>query len=86
MTIPIALTEVTSPAVTRRGYLAASIDGLMTFPTDATAAALEPEIAPKTVAVPTVVTPSAPGTPATKECTKSTRRCETVPRDISSPA
>ena len=42
MTIPIALTEVTSPAVTRRGYLAASIDGLMTFPTDATAAALEP--------------------------------------------
>jgi hypothetical protein len=52
----------------------------------ATAAALTPEIAPKIVAVPTVVIPRLPRNGPTPLCTKSTRRCATLPRPINSPA
>ncbi len=45
-----------------------------------------PEIAPKIVAVPTVVTPRLPRTEPTPPWTKSTSRCATLPRPISSPA
>jgi len=56
------------------------------LPTVATVAALAPEMAPKIADVPTAVTPKLPGTRPTPDCTKSTMRCATDPRDISSPA
>jgi len=52
----------------------------------ATAAALTPEIAPKIVATPTVVTPRLPRTEPTPACTKSTSLLATEPRPINSPA
>jgi hypothetical protein len=58
----------------------------MTRPTVATVAALAPEIAPKMADVPTVVTARLPRTDPTPDWTKSTSRCATVPRPMSSPA
>jgi len=43
-------------------------------------------MAPNSVAVPTVVTPSPPRTEPVKPCMKSTSRCATLPRPINSPA
>jgi hypothetical protein len=58
----------------------------MIWPTVATVAAAAPEIAPKIAEVPTVVTPSAPGSGPTPALTTSTMRRATLPRPMSSPA
>ena len=82
----MAPTAVIRPAENVSGYPARRIGGSIALPTVATVAALAPEMAPKIADVPTVVTPRLPGTRPTPACTKSTMRCATLPRDISSPA
>ena len=56
------------------------------MPTAATVAAVDPEIAPNTVAVPTTVMGSAPRTPPTMDPTQLISRTDTPPRLIISPA
>jgi len=62
------------------------IGASMSLPIVATAAALTPEIAPKIVAVPTVVKPRLPRAPPMPACMTSPKRAATLPRPMSSPA